>query len=238
MSRVLPENIFLALREYATIDSISDGWEGAKAAHGLPAGRGVRGCFTSDSERGSTSVREGRESMSRFHFEKGVWSRRIGGLFFAGLAFAMLVPTDAEAYYTPFVSEENPPAICRSRHLVGGMLCRGSYCDNVALDCSSVSGLKLDYTFWTNQFSEERGGKQMCERGFVTGVQCFGRYCDNKSLQCTVFENVSPRNCSWTGWVSEEHGGRIDFPRGYYMHGAQCAGRYCDNMRFLICQAR
>jgi hypothetical protein len=154
--------------------------------------------------------------------------------------FPLVAPSIARAdYWTEWVSEENPPAICSSGHLIGGIRCRGSYCDDLSLYCVNANIQSVGRTYWSRNFSEESPSYFTCPgREYVTGIDCSGRYCDNVALFCTDIVNPVPANadCNWTGWISEEGGGTLIFPRGYYMDGAQCSGRYCDNMRFHICR--
>lgn len=118
--------------------------------------------------------------------------------------------------WTGWVSEENgqPPAYCYYWNTaVTGWGCRGSYCDDMRVECSTMPfGTTIDPASdkWTPWFSEEHddlqttifdGGYwyntfdenyQICQYfgaghgwpGVVSGVRCSGRYCDNLSLEC------------------------------------------------------
>jgi hypothetical protein len=68
---------------------------------------------------------------------------------------------------------------------VTSILCNGSYCDNIALQCVQAKksgGIPVHVTScgWTGWYSEEQGSVDFGYNRYITGVECQGSYCDNK----------------------------------------------------------
>src|SRR5512147_2504911 len=83
-----------------------------------------------------------------------------------------------------FISEESPNNFryCYPAFITG-VACKGSYCDNVTVECSNLSALGAPTNcFWTGFFSEEQGQLTFPTGYYPTGVQCSGGYCDNMSF--------------------------------------------------------
>jgi len=80
--------------------------------------------------------------------------------------------------------------------LVSGIRCRGSYCDDISLECTqpvkfTASGkVKVNTTNcqWTaNTYSEEQGSVDFGSNRYFVGAKCFGSNCDNKQfLLCSL----------------------------------------------------
>jgi hypothetical protein len=139
------------------------------------------------------------------------------------------------ALWTGWTSEEFPPLLCADQRLVRGGECAGSYCDNVRLDCTTVTGT-FGGSSWSTYFSEEGVNERVCGPGeWVTGIDCNNSYCDNLSIECTQVTGRSVGSCSWSAAFSEEHGPFIA-PAGRFVRGMRCTGRYCDNQSYLHCQ--
>lgn len=69
-----------------------------------------------------------------------------------------------------------------------GISCNGSYCDNISLLCSQMSGSSTGSCSWSGWYSEEQGPFYAPWGYFIKGVQCSGRYCDNKRYRyCQLY---------------------------------------------------
>ena len=137
--------------------------------------------------------------------------------------------------WTGWTSEEFPPLECAAGRLVHGVECHGRYCDNIRLDCVSVTGSFGD-SYWTSFFSEEGTNYRYCGyREWMTGIQCNDSYCDDVSIRCTSVPARPVGSCAWSSAYSEEDGPYLA-PAGYYLRGVKCTGRYCDNMSYYRCQ--
>jgi hypothetical protein len=65
------------------------------------------------------------------------------------------------------ISEENQPLNCPNRHLVTGLQCTGSYCDNIRLECSgilnsSIGSFNTGFREWKPYISEESPSSVYC----------------------------------------------------------------------------
>jgi hypothetical protein len=146
---------------------------------------------------------------------------------------------DEFRWWTGYTSEENPPLHCPPGEAVQGFDCRGDYCDNVALYCTST-GRSLGSQTVMPYFSEEGEGaadEGHCVGGdmWMTGVACRGGYCDDLAMTCTQMIGSWTGLCWWSGWHSEEQGS-FYAPYGHFVKGIECNGDYCDNKRFYYCQ--
>ena len=148
------------------------------------------------------------------------------------LSFALSV-----SEWTPWTTDGASPIECPSDRLVSGARCRGRYCDDVALRCTS-GNFAHGASAWTETFSEEQEGRICAGTAFVTGIRCEGRYCDSLALRCTEPAGaVRKDRCYWSATLSEEDGGTFEFPEGMFLSGVRCEGRYCDRLRFYLCGA-
>src|SRR5690349_22584127 len=95
----------------------------------------------------------------------------------------------------PWVSEEQGYRECPPNHLIAGLACQGSYCDNLSLYCVEVTNMNFGSCHNTRYVSEEQGGSLSFLEGidvagqmlFAKGMRCSGRYCDNKAFNvCEV----------------------------------------------------
>jgi len=88
-----------------------------------------------------------------------------------------------------YISEEYPNQIvdCGSDAIITGMACKGKYCDNISVECSTLQNYRLsNMCSWTRWFSEEQGylsfktswGKDR----YARAMMCSGPYCDNKTF--------------------------------------------------------
>ena len=87
-------------------------------------------------------------------------------------------------YWTPYFSEEAPNSqICSgTNNFMTGISCKGSYCDNVSLQCTSVSGRTKSTCKWMPWFSEEAEYSYLEPGYYASGLACRGSYCDDKSI--------------------------------------------------------
>jgi hypothetical protein len=143
-------------------------------------------------------------------------------------------------------SEERPPAICPAGSIVRSLGCKGSYCDDVGLDCVKSEWTDGRNGAFTGYFSEETyssfsgnriQGYNRCPRGTVlAGLSCQGSYCDNVALYCVEAKFSGLSECFKTIAVSEETGQPARWPRNFVPVGIQCFGSYCDNVSVEVCK--
>ena len=163
------------------------------------------------------------------------------------LLTALLAPIDGtvQTQILSPISEETPPAVCRSGSFVSGIRCTGRYCDNIAITCTQLPGATVGADHrWTPWVSEESTSPAWCGPGpnLIAGLACGGRYCDNISLYCVPLVNLRTSRCQSTRWVSEESGGSLSFIEGYatgakvFATQLSCSGGFCDKLSFLTCQ--
>lgn len=92
--------------------------------------------------------------------------------------------TIVESSWTSYFSEEGNGSaderICPGNEFVTGISCDHSYCDNISLQCSLVSGRTKGACAWSGWFSEEHGPSTAPAGRYLAGVECDGSYCDNK----------------------------------------------------------
>ncbi len=142
--------------------------------------------------------------------------------------------------WTAYTSEESPPVNCLGSRLVAGVACTGRFCDNVAIDCVSVSGFTFYDHSTTPFFSEEGAHEGVCSGNeWMTGIQCHGDFCDNISIRCTE-TNRAPTQCAWTSDTYSEENSPFQVASigraGYFIRGIRCFGSNCDNKQFLTCR--
>jgi len=90
-----------------------------------------------------------------------------------------------ESGFGPFISEETQGGstgagdfICDSNEWMTGIDCNGGYCDNVSIECTTVSNKVKSSCQWSAFISEENAAFQAPAGRFVDGVDCAGDYCD------------------------------------------------------------
>jgi hypothetical protein len=84
--------------------------------------------------------------------------------------------------------------------LVSGIKCRGSYCDQISIECTQpakyVNGRRYAVAVqgctWTAWQSEEQGSKDFGWNRYITGVKCRGSYCDDKSFYVCSLVDPAP----------------------------------------------
>ena len=82
------------------------------------------------------------------------------------LLTALLAPIDgtAQTQILSPISEETPPAVCRSGSFVSGIRCTGKYCDNIEITCTQLPGAMVGADHrWTPGFLR----KALLQRGAV-----------------------------------------------------------------------
>ena len=95
--------------------------------------------------------------------------------------------TSSGSSWTSWFSEESPSGVtCPSGTVVNQVSCKGGYCDDKALLCTSIpSGYQLGVASWGSWFSEETANGYTCpDTKVVIGWKCRGRNCDDNSLLC------------------------------------------------------
>jgi hypothetical protein len=146
--------------------------------------------------------------------------------------------------FTPYFSEEDPAGLCSSTRLMHGFECEGSYCDDLRMDCTAMSGVQGESS-WSDYFSEEGSypaDAHVCSPGeWVTGMDCNGSYCDNVAVRCTEVRRASDNRlstatgCSWSEGRSEEDPAWSAGASNRFVRGVRCDGSNCDNMSFYVC---
>jgi beta-lactam-binding protein with PASTA domain len=90
--------------------------------------------------------------------------------------------------WSGWISEESPHNSAKTRSgFVGGLQCKGRYCDNIRLQYLSTPSLRNSGRCSDQPFVSEEGSARSVCAGygtFVAGMSCKGRYCDNVSLEC------------------------------------------------------
>ena len=84
--------------------------------------------------------------------------------------------------------------------LVSGIKCRGSYCDNISVECTQPVKyvgntrypVKVTNCSWTAWQSEEQGSRDFGWNRYITGVECQGSYCDNKRFYVCSLVDPAP----------------------------------------------
>jgi hypothetical protein len=86
-----------------------------------------------------------------------------------------------------FISEEYPHSFvdCGSEGLITGLACKGKYCDNISVECSTLKNYRPSYRCaWVGPFSEEQDSISFNNSNgtsrFPRMLYCSGSYCDNK----------------------------------------------------------
>ncbi|WP_299860673.1 hypothetical protein [uncultured Hoeflea sp.] len=155
---------------------------------------------------------------------------------FASIAFAQEQTT----------SDGRPPIICPHGALANGLLCSGSYCDDITMRCSpNVRDVRR--IFWTPFVHRAPGsGVAICSTefggtsGFVSGVACEGDWCDNVALQCTELDLFEPdfSSCFSSSWFSEEQDWQAPPTPFHFIVSMRCKDTHCDLKRMRSCRLK
>ena len=143
------------------------------------------------------------------------------------------------------ISEETPPAVCRSGSFVSAIRCSGRYCDNVQITCTQLPGATVGADHrWTPWVSEESTSPAWCGPG---PKSYRGHGMRRKVLRQDLSLLRAAREPSNDPLQEHERrlresGGSLVFAEGYPA-GAKvvatqlsCSGGYCDNLSFYGCQ--
>jgi hypothetical protein len=86
--------------------------------------------------------------------------------------------------WTSYFSEEGTNyRICSGNNVyMTGISCQGSYCDNVSIQCTAVTGKSKTSCQWMPWFSEEQQYSYLPPGYYSAGLQCRGSYCDDMSI--------------------------------------------------------
>jgi hypothetical protein len=89
--------------------------------------------------------------------------------------------------WTSYFSEEGPPGANRivcggNNSFMTGISCQGSYCDNVSIQCTAVTGKTRTLCVWQPWFSEEARYSILPQGVYAGGLACRGSYCDDFSI--------------------------------------------------------
>ncbi|PRQ02431.1 hypothetical protein ENSA5_23580 [Enhygromyxa salina] len=96
-----------------------------------------------------------------------------------------LSATIGESSWIPYFSEEGS-ATADEGHCWGsnqwmtGVVCSGSYCDNLSLRCTAFPGTSAGDCHWSSWYSEEQSPFYAPFGYYIKGLECDGNYCDNK----------------------------------------------------------
>jgi len=80
--------------------------------------------------------------------------------------------------------------VCAANEKMTGIDCKGSYCDDISIECSPSPGFLTDSSrcVQSEWFSEENTSPFLAPVGTVIqGVQCQGTHCDNKKFLVCAF---------------------------------------------------
>ena len=90
--------------------------------------------------------------------------------------------TRGASTWTSYFSEEGTNwRFCSANQWVTGLACRGNYCDDISLQCTTMTGIARHNCYWTGWISEENGGYLSFGNNYLAiGAQCNGNNCDNK----------------------------------------------------------
>lgn len=67
---------------------------------------------------------------------------------------------------------------CSTGYAMTGFACRGSYCDDVAIECT-YTGMGTNGCIWSGYFSEEDPPFVAPSGTYIRGIQCSGSYCND-----------------------------------------------------------
>lgn len=91
-------------------------------------------------------------------------------------------------FWNGAISEEKPnnETFCGTGGIITGISCAGSYCDNISVECTTVTGKMARNCAWSPRFSGREDRTEAYYFGeeresttaiYATGVKCFGGYC-------------------------------------------------------------
>lgn len=153
-----------------------------------------------------------------------------------------VAPAHAEGSWQAYISEESGDTITNTANCasggVTGMRCRGWYCDDVGIKCTSISdtGARENFGYWISE--ENKDGYQnefRCPQGYVvSGAKCAGGYCDNLAFSCVQVFGAMPESCAWEH-VGEDSKMSYEAPAGSFITGVACYGAYCINKTVRVC---
>ncbi|NPD22218.1 MULTISPECIES: hypothetical protein [Corallococcus] len=96
------------------------------------------------------------------------------------------IPSNAgygsKSWTRSFSEETTTPTLCPSGYWATGVSCTGSFCDNVSLECTNITGRTATDCYWSSWISDETAPFQAPEEYFIRGAKCRGWYCDDISL--------------------------------------------------------
>ena len=93
--------------------------------------------------------------------------------------------------WTRWFSEEGHPrhdrGICKQDEMMTGVSCKGSYCDNLSLECTKTTARLSQCRWEPKKHSEEQNPYHAASGRVVRGIVCSGSYCDDKQfLTCAA----------------------------------------------------
>ena len=91
--------------------------------------------------------------------------------------------------WTSFFSNEFGLMNCDSQKVITGIQCKGSYCDNLSLECKRINKV-INYANCdeTEEFSNKEGSGFIPQGKFPVGIRCSGERCSNKTIRyCAAF---------------------------------------------------
>lgn len=189
-----------------------------------------------------------------------IWSARCSGDWCDGIDAILRTPTAAsvvsvlqdDCQRTAFVSSASPvPATCRPGYWATNILCRGTYCSQVALRCCRVdwgnSQQSASSCFSTRYFSSAGasarppGNRAECPSGFVMrGASCIGNYCGIMSIYCCPYmvgADTAASPSQWVGSVSSQMSGVFPAHPTGFVNGLQCDGSNCASLSLRFVQS-
>lgn len=104
--------------------------------------------------------------------------------------------------WSQYFSNQPPNNVfkCQAGEIVTGFKCKGSYCYNVSLRCSTTTQV-LSNCSWTEYFSDQPPAEKIWPDKVMAGMECSGDYCYNhKAYVCeatTPKATVAPPKGSW-----------------------------------------
>ncbi|MBZ0218173.1 MAG: hypothetical protein K8F25_16575 [Fimbriimonadaceae bacterium] len=160
--------------------------------------------------------------------------------------FALFAISAAQAQEQT-TTDGRPPIICRNGALVSGLLCEGSYCDDITMRCDR-NIREVRRHFWTRFVHRPgTGGLALCAtrfgptKGFMSGIACEGDWCDNIALQCTELELFEPDwdTCVTSDWFSEEEGQQTWPSPFHFPVSVECEySNHCDRKKVRSCRLK
>lgn len=180
------------------------------------------------------------DELNRSNEERTMKQIKVGIIMVSVLYGSIAI---AGGWKGPFSEEDGPGASktyeCRSG--IEGVGCKGKYCDNVLVLCSSGSGITED-GWETGEWFSEEDKVFKCDGAMnqiAIGMACKGKYCDEVQLNCASLLNRKIKDCRWYKRNGQkrfsEEDGKITFDDGEYLAGMKCNGKYCDDKQYYVC---